>query len=209
MAKIYYTKMHLAEYYVINAKEYLTKERYNRFCRLVNKNDRLRCLAGGLLMQKVFGRDLLEKIQFNEYGKPYIENESYFNLSHSGDYVVLAVDDKPVGVDIEQKKERGFEGIAKLSFHEKEQETLRIRADKADTFYSIWTLKESYMKQKGRGFNLPPKSFYFELTNGIRLFSFDDDDKLYFYLNKELEDYTVALTTFSSVFVNKLEYVAF
>ena len=44
---------------------------------------------------------VLEK---NENGKPTVQGHPafYFNLSHAGDYVVLAHGDVPLGVDIEQ-----------------------------------------------------------------------------------------------------------
>jgi 4'-phosphopantetheinyl transferase len=43
------------------------------------------------------------KIKLNKFGKPMLENqEIHFNISHSGGYVVCAVSDSPIGVDIEQ-----------------------------------------------------------------------------------------------------------
>lgn len=35
---------------------------------------------------------------------------THFNLSHSGDYVVLAISDRPVGVDIQMQKETSYPG---------------------------------------------------------------------------------------------------
>ena len=38
-----------------------------------------------------------------EYGKPYYEDcPLYFNISHSGEYVALAVSDMPVGIDVQR-----------------------------------------------------------------------------------------------------------
>lgn len=45
----------------------------------------------------------VDSVSIGDYGKPYIPGgEICFNLSHSGDYVVLASDSDRVGVDIEK-----------------------------------------------------------------------------------------------------------
>lgn len=44
-------------------------------------------------------------VAYEPKGKPYILHVPwYYNLSHSGDYVALAISDAPVGIDIQQKR---------------------------------------------------------------------------------------------------------
>lgn len=44
-------------------------------------------------------------VAYEPQGKPYILHVPWhYNLSHSGDYVALAISDAPVGVDIQQKR---------------------------------------------------------------------------------------------------------
>ncbi|MCL0028295.1 hypothetical protein M1M88_01070 [Peptococcaceae bacterium] len=42
----------------------------------------------------------------NDYGKPFLKNTNdlYFNVSHSGEWVVCAIHHHPIGIDIEQVK---------------------------------------------------------------------------------------------------------
>lgn len=206
MVKLIYTKADSALYYLKNAENYLSRERYERFCRLQREDDKLLCLAAGLLLTKTFGSQSVNKIKLNAHGKPYIENGSFFNLAHSGNFVVLAVDSKPVGVDIEQHKERNFEAIARISFHEKERALLKRSSDRQKTFYELWTLKESYMKAVGRGFNLPPTSFYFDFADGITLHA--GGDQRSFYIHHGIEGYTIALCTQSGYYDGRLIYKA-
>ena len=43
-----------------------------------------------------------EQLIINENGNPFLKaGEPFFNLSHSGNYVVLAIADCEIGVDIE------------------------------------------------------------------------------------------------------------
>ena len=42
-------------------------------------------------------------IFYNENRKPYVKNNPiYFNISHSGEYIVCVVSDKEIGVDIQE-----------------------------------------------------------------------------------------------------------
>lgn len=42
------------------------------------------------------------KVTRNRYGKPYYEKcDIFFNISHAGGYVVMVIDKKEVGIDIE------------------------------------------------------------------------------------------------------------
>ncbi|MDR3354554.1 MAG: hypothetical protein LBO21_05905, partial [Synergistaceae bacterium] len=71
-------------------------ERMRKISRLAREKDRLRSLAGALLLYEILGAP---KILYGEHGKPYIPGGPNFSLSHSADYAVLAVDREPVGVD--------------------------------------------------------------------------------------------------------------
>lgn len=42
-----------------------------------------------------------EDIKINKNGKPFIDKNIYFNISHSKDLVAIAISDSEVGVDIE------------------------------------------------------------------------------------------------------------
>ncbi|MGE2643814.1 4'-phosphopantetheinyl transferase family protein, partial [Escherichia coli] len=101
-----------------------------------------------------------EEIEFknNLYGKPYLHNFSNFefNVSHSGDWVVCAVDKFSIGIDVELIKPIEFE-IAKSFFAEAEyNDLLSIEPlRKLDYFYDLWTIKESYVKVLGEGLTIP------------------------------------------------------
>ena len=77
----------------------LSPERAERVQRCRRADDKLRCIAGGLFMNKFLGG---AKITVNEFGKPECDNGLCFNISHSGSYVLFALSDSEVGCDIEE-----------------------------------------------------------------------------------------------------------
>lgn len=145
------------------------KEKALKFKR--DKNIRQSAVSS-LLLNFSLGKNIGDELDFtyNEYGKPFLEDECCFNISHSEDYVVVATGEKTLGVDIEYSAEHDFFRLAKTAFHEKEQGYIKLSKDVKKEFYKIWTLKESFIKAEGKGFSLPIKSFYFSLDeNKIRV----------------------------------------
>jgi phosphopantetheinyl transferase len=119
-----------------------------------------------------------KEIQFSysPFGKPYIahptEHPIQFNLSHSRDLIAIAVSTaSPVGIDIEfccselevtelaeqlmtSQELRTFAsiGCTDCTPHPPEPSTQR------KLFFSLFTIKESFLKATGKGFSLDPRS---------------------------------------------------
>ena len=91
-------------------------------------------------------------IERGENGKPYFagENEIFFNGTHSKDLISVAMSDKLIGVDGEYIKKRDFLGIAKEYFSFNEYKLLKSSSKSEIDFYTLWTLKESYIKTFGK-----------------------------------------------------------
>lgn len=92
---------------------------------------------------------------YGKHGKPYLKNYSdvYFNISHSGKYVMCAAGDVEMGVDI-QEHVNDRRHIAKRFFPENEYKKIENICEprKADKlFFDMWSVKESYVKATGEG----------------------------------------------------------
>jgi 4'-phosphopantetheinyl transferase len=138
--------------------ELVTASRQKQIQRYIRREDKARSLVAGLLLRDICGVTHDEQIFFGENGKPYLKNKNmYFNISHSGDYVVLAVADSEIGVDIE-KITTYDNAVAARCFTQAEQEWLKKQRNN-ESFFTLWTAKESIMKASGLGFSLPPETF--------------------------------------------------
>lgn len=92
----------------------------------------------------------INSVKKNSNGKPFIEGWDYFNLSHSGHYVIMAQDSQPVGIDIERVRSVDIKAIEQF-FHTEERNYISQASDKIDAFYEIWVRKESFLKATGQG----------------------------------------------------------
>ncbi|MCM1327093.1 MAG: 4'-phosphopantetheinyl transferase superfamily protein [Bacteroidales bacterium] len=91
---------------------------------------------------------------YGKRGKPYFRDiPLFFNLSHSGDYVICVVSKHETGVDIQKQKPVRVRQISNRFFHEREREWLAGLSEKERTeaFFRLWTRKEAYGKMTGEG----------------------------------------------------------
>ncbi|MFC1569193.1 4'-phosphopantetheinyl transferase family protein [bacterium] len=115
----------------------------------------------------------------NRFNKPFLQTDPsiHFNLSHSGEWILCAVDTQPVGVDIEKIEpiQSGLIPLA-LSSHETETYNALSSQERSGYFYSIWTAKESYLKTIGTGLDCLPNtlSVQFDQSN-LRISSTKDN----------------------------------
>jgi len=93
-----------------------------------------------------------EKVEVHAQGKPYLKNSPFhFNISHSHAYVVCAIGQEELGIDIQYHKRRNIERLAKRSLTQKEWKEFLSSSDKTHFFYDRWSEKESYLKYTGEG----------------------------------------------------------
>ena len=94
------------------------------------------------------------EIESGPNGKPYVAGKAvHYNVSHSKNLLVVAIDDAAVGVDVEYMKERDFDALTKYYFSDKRDVAGHIlqSADKKTEFYKQWTLAEAEAKLAGVG----------------------------------------------------------
>ena len=117
--------------------EAVNEEQKNKALKFKFEADQIRSLLSSNLMNALSN----EPILYKENGKPYFANGPYFNISHSGDYVVMAIADKEVGIDIEENRPKDMTMLLKI-FNEAESKMIKEHAD----FYYLWCAKESLIK---------------------------------------------------------------
>jgi len=151
---------------------FLSSEEWERADRFRSEHDRARFLLGRIVARSVLGHCLQRpardiQLSLDHSGRPVVSSPAEtllnFNLSHSGDYVLLALArDRRVGVDVEQVRDaKDLNEIAARFFSKAEYSRLQTIPERlrTESFYRCWTLKEAYLKARGEGFRRSLDSF--------------------------------------------------
>lgn len=185
----------------------LTDEEYNKYFSLmspekqqrVNKfrfiDDKKRTVAGEMLARKAIAEwcsvdETAIVFYKNEHDKPYLKDLScHFNISHSGNFVVCAISENEIGIDIEKIRPIDLK-IAKKICTETELKYLFNGTPNENDFnpatedvvlsrfFKLWTAKEAYGKCKGIGVDfidtLTLDCFSIELSPGYILTIYEE-----------------------------------
>ena len=120
-------------------------------------------------------------IEVTDKGKPFLAgvDDFHFNLSHSGDWVVIATSVHEVGIDVELIQTAKYE-VAQRFFTSDECMALEslIGSEKNEYFYSLWTAKESYLKYLGKGLTRALSSFSVRNNHGLMELAQSDGDSI-------------------------------
>lgn len=106
------------------------------------------CLKSWMMLREM--GELVWEWSYNEHGKPYIPDGPYFSISHCKEGIAVAIDDEPVGIDIESIR-RADEDLIIRTMCAREQEEIRSAQDPARAFTRLWTQKEALVKAQGIG----------------------------------------------------------
>lgn len=153
-----------------------------------------RLLQRGLL--EIFGIAEGGTIETGVHGKPFLKDHPgiHFNISHTKGLVVCGLGDEEIGIDVERI--RPFqENILKKVLSPKELihlESLRPN-QRAEYFFRIWTLKESYGKAVGCGLTKPLTEVSFELTGDSQAVCSEPG---FLCLQRRSGDYILSLCSF-------------
>ena len=121
--------------------------------------------AGLALLEQLYGGPLPE-IRRTKLGKPYfVDSPLHFSVSHTKNYVFVALSDRPIGIDAEE-----LDRDIKLSLAEKflspgEFAQYEQAADKRLALLRFWVLKEAAGKCTGEGLQLWPNHTNFSLDD--------------------------------------------
>lgn len=128
----------------------LSDYRRGRLSTLSREHDRRRSMAAEWLLIYAAAREGFSAplaVTVGEHGKPYIDG-LHFSLSHSGDVVACAVSDRPVGLDLQQRRRVS----ARLN------DRIAHPDDMACEPLSLWCDKEAVLKLLGSGLTCPMSS---------------------------------------------------
>lgn len=193
-------------------REISSKKERSKIDRYFFEKDRHNCLVTRALLRFVLSQFIQIPPQSfgfveNKYGKPRLKTgvtdiPICFNLSHAAGLTACAVVlDHEIGIDVEDSNREIDIKIADQFFSQQESEFLRQtkEKDQKKVFFDFWTLKESYIKAKGKGLSIALDKFSFRIDHDSIAISFDDQyddtaDNLVFFRFPLLKTFKAAIT---------------
>ena len=129
------------------AKRYHFLKDKNRFiiCRFILKF--LLAEYTGLGIDKIL-------IDIDSNKKPYLSSHPsvFFNVSHSGEWALIAIAKTPIGIDVEYVNTSfEYEEILPTIFNKPEINEIKNSKDNHHAFFKFWTRKEAIVKAIGKG----------------------------------------------------------
>lgn len=166
----------LAEYRRVMSADELEREQRFRFAHDQRRHVVTRAFVRTVLSRYAERTPDYWRFAADAYGRPHLLNgegsmrEVSFNLSHTAGLIVCALSSGgDIGADAENFQERPIAlEIFDSCFTAAEAAALRaLPVDiQGEHFFHYWTLKEAYVKAKGRGLSIPLKQVGFVLPPG-------------------------------------------
>ncbi len=129
-----------------NARYYREKDRQ----RHITSRAFLRNILSGYLDQPP--KDIQFAIGTNK--KPVLQNHSplHFNISHTGEWILIAIGKNEIGIDVEKiDLDVSHEDIFPISFNDQEIAAIKSSPVPGESFYLYWTRKEALTKATAKG----------------------------------------------------------
>lgn len=111
------------------------------------------CLKSYCMLMQLLGmEDTAQRPDFltNEFGKPYLPDQPYFSISHCKNGLLVAIDDNPIGVDIECIR-HASDQLIDYTMSPEEATAIRSAGCPDRAFSALWTQKEALLKMVGTG----------------------------------------------------------
>ena len=137
----------------------LTPAEQQQAARYARPADQQRFRVGRGCLRYLLGQRLGQEpatiaLQAGSHGKPLLAAAAglHFNVAHSGNWVVLALAAREIGIDMEQMvPDFDFAAVAAHCLTKAEQRLLALSNEPEVAFYHLWTQLEARAKASGRG----------------------------------------------------------
>lgn len=137
------------------------------------------------------------ELYINSSGKPYLKNHGiYFNISHSGKYVLCAVGMEELGADIQKTGKYDIKVVDRF-FHRNERLYIASLPNdrQAAAFFRMWALKESYIKALGKSIAGIFDSFSIKVSGETAAAYIDDELLPYRFIEYKIGEYFISVCT--------------
>lgn len=157
------------EYIIRNINDFNTEDINNfydkipklkkyKISKFKNYESKVRSIIGEMNLKELLAKKNISynslDYYINKYGKQYLKNDKiFFNISHSFDYVITAISNNEIGIDIEKVRQTPIKIINQFAIEKEKEYILSSNKNIEERIFKIYTLKEAYFKMLGTNLN--------------------------------------------------------
>jgi 4'-phosphopantetheinyl transferase len=207
-------------------------EEYNDLLSLLSPERKIQVLTHGKSPKKVIetlaGEKLTREILIKKYNcppgeklifldnfkKPYcpLLSQSFFNISHSDRWVVVAFSIVPIGIDLQKIKQIPEKIMNQIvirffSSSEKIQYFNLDRPMRKKFFFTLWTIKESFIKLHGAGLTIPLHDFSATFSTQSDGILYRDGSVYFFHTYIVENNYILSVCSHDNIFPPVIEKI--
>ena len=136
---------------VINFKNRINMEKLKRINKMIDENEIRKSIISEIILSELLDQMNIDydslNIKYSKNGKPFINNELFYSIAHSNNYIAVAISNKNIGIDIEEIDNFRIDNIDVFTNIE-EQDFINKSNNRLNNAIKVFTLKEAYIKFK-------------------------------------------------------------
>ena len=143
-SQIYVWKV-VSTYDILLKKTLLREEELLALAKIKSEKRKIEFIATRSAVKSIFGNETT--LQHLDSGQPYIQGNKHISISHSKNFIAIAVGDQRLGIDIEMPSEKLLTVLPRI-LSTKEYDKFQCNPS-LDLACKLWGTKESILKYTG------------------------------------------------------------
>lgn len=140
----------LNENYLEKEYKFLSFKKKEQIKKIYNNNDKKLLISSEIIKKELLQNNPSPKIYYNFFNKPYLKEKNvFFNISHSNKYVIGVINNTPIGIDIQKKKDISYNIAKKVCTANELKYIFQNPKTAKNKFFEIFTIKEALIKMLG------------------------------------------------------------
>ena len=138
-------------------------------------------------------KEKAKKIYYNDKNKPLLNDNIFFSISHSEDFVVFVKDTNNIGIDVEYIDIKNTI-ILDYAFTDEEKDYINknYKDNIKEGIIKLWTIKESVYKASGNTLNILPKDISINTLDLKEIVFYDEK---YNIITKKFDNYYLSISS--------------
>ena len=176
----------------LKSNNYISKERIKKSLSFIPLKTRMQSILANVLIDNEL-KEKAKDIYYNNRNKPLLNDNLFFSISHSEDFVLFVKDTNMIGIDIELIDKKIID-ILDYAFTNEEKDYINknYKDNINEGIIKLWTIKESVYKASGNTLDILPKDISINVMDFSNVVFLGDK---YYIITKKIDNYYLSIAS--------------